>query len=315
MTIDIAKAIGIVLIIVLHILAIFVSAKHIYFIIWDYLHFAVPIFVFASTYLFFKNEKKLDILRYIIKRLKRILLPYWIFLFFFFIAQFLVNTQLPSLKYLYLNLSLQGGVDINWFVLLFVEFSLVFPLIKLLSKNRVLFTISFIITLSSNIALLFYHPPLNYKYYMWFPWSTVLFLSYLISTSKKPEKRLLITALASFFLFILSRQFITNVSVFNNKYPPNIYYLSYGMIWTSLLFYIALKIRLHSYFKVIAIYLSSAAYRLYFIHYILLYLLRHIIKSFHLPIILSVVLFGSIIVDQILILINKQLSSPGLNKS
>ena len=89
----------------------------------DISQFAVVAFLFCSSYLSIQKpfpQSPSELLPYVIKRLKRLVLPFFIF-FTVYIAlmKFGIGKSFP-LKYIVESYLLIGGIDFNWLVLLFV---------------------------------------------------------------------------------------------------------------------------------------------------------------------------------------------------
>jgi peptidoglycan/LPS O-acetylase OafA/YrhL len=277
--IDDLRGIAILVMILTHVTAYFPSDK-IANAIWNWSHFSVPIFIFCSAYLFLQKNlhKPFSGFSYLKKRVSRLITPYYIFLLFFIPILLALQPQTVTFKYILHSLLLIGGVDINWLVLLFVAFALLLPVfVWLFQKYKTLFGLGFFISLASTILLLWYTPHISYKFYMWLPWSLLLYFTFIYQKfEKKPTKLLLlfITTAALFFGAYYVR-LLTDHSVvlIHNKYPPNILYLSYGM---SLFLLLSFFLKRFSLSPVIARplhYFSVHSYQLYFIHYIILILI------------------------------------------
>ncbi|MBI3887543.1 acyltransferase family protein [Candidatus Microgenomates bacterium] len=97
--------------------------------LWNWSHFAVPIFVFCSVYLFFQKSlyDKIAFWSFVKKRFVRLLIPYYWFLLFFLIILFFTKPETLSIKYLLQSIFVIGGVDINWLVLLFMMITIILP--------------------------------------------------------------------------------------------------------------------------------------------------------------------------------------------
>src|SRR6266403_5134039 len=90
--IDNLRGVSMIVIILTHTTAFFPGDKVAY-LLWNWSHFAVPIFLFCSAYLFLKksDDKPLHFFSYLKKRVVRLLLPYYLFFFFFLIALFFIS--------------------------------------------------------------------------------------------------------------------------------------------------------------------------------------------------------------------------------
>ncbi len=267
--VDILKSIGILLIILIHTLSCHLNIKGFYY-LWDKLHFVVLLFVFSSFYLLFKKKKRIDALPYYKKRIKRLIIPYYVFLAVLLILRLIFKDSI-TFSYVLQNLTLVRGVDINWFVLLFLELTLLTPLILLFLQKAPALT--FCLTL---LLILFLPQHLiNYKVEMWIGWSLVITATYLII--KKPKLYKWSAFLSLLIYFVLQHLVYHNNSLFSHKYPPDLYYLSYGWGITYILYLAAIRVKKYlsrTPIETLIIYTSKNSYNLYFTHYLALYFLK-----------------------------------------
>ena len=118
-TIDFLRAVALITIVLIHSLVPYLNdpLNHQ---LWNVSQFAVQIFVFCSGYLFFSREfdkeEKVD-MRYITKRLKRLLVPYYVYALVFIPILFFTHHSTATLDYIVSSLLLTGGIDIGWLVL------------------------------------------------------------------------------------------------------------------------------------------------------------------------------------------------------
>lgn len=271
--IDILRGIGIFSIILIHVNSWFLDDK-IAFFIWNFGQFAVPVFVFCSTYLFF--VKKLDyqqdgFLNYALKRLKRLLAPYYIFLVFYY-AVFLIKDakQIKFWEVLQSITLTSPGQEINWAILLFVYMFLI-TLFLILSwrKSKVIFIIYSILAFTSSFLLLTYQWPFNYKLIMWLPWSLIILFSWFFAKYEKHRWGYAFITIITVIIFITARAYLVasgkTLVFFANKYPPNLYYLAYGMFGTAFIYWLSTKSVFKPFEKAIN-YLSLHSYNIFFIH-------------------------------------------------
>ena len=284
--IDFLRALSMLAVIFIHTNAYFLSKKNV-FLIWDFCQFAVVAFVFCSSYIFFQREKLLDLksfFSYLKKRLLRLLIPYWVFLT---IILGLIMVKEPSrinLFFVLKDIFAVSGIDINWLVLLFVQFSVLFPILSSLRRKMPwLFYLYGVSAVLSSVVLLFYKPSVDYKVIMWLPWSVVALFSWYYIKHQKKSLFLPLSMSVSLLLFILLRLVLTSthhsLTQFDNKYPPNLYHLSYGLFWVVLLSFIfKSKFFLLPPIKHSLSFLSKKSYSLFFIHYVVIYVLTVFFK-------------------------------------
>lgn len=271
--IDILRGLGILTIIFIHVTAWYAHDKTAYF-IWNWGQFAVPAFVFCSTYLFFIKKEKYEkegFTNYSLSRLKRLLAPYYIWLIFFYLIYVIKNPASISLQHVLRSVTLTTpGNEVGWAVLLFVFLTiLMVPLVGLWRKTRSLFIVYSLLAVGSAFLLMFFPWPFNYKLIMWLPWSLVILYSWFFAKfeNQKSFFPLIILSTASLFisLWFLNDALGNSSEFIKNKYPPNLYYLSYGMLATTLIYYLAKRGVFDSIHKPIH-FLSVNSYNIFFVH-------------------------------------------------
>lgn len=272
--IDFLRGTSILLVILIHSTVYFFSnpiARN----IWNVSQISVPIFIFCSLYIFVTKEwdKDQSWLSYIYKRTKRLLIPYFLFIPCFFLLLFFIRPEQLSTNYILQSLIVIGGIDINWLILLFIELTFLLSLLKVTKQKIVLLLFLSCLSFLSSLFFVFYptSPSINYKYVMWLPWSLLLGFTYLFVLFQEKKSYLAILGGISFFVF-LSLIFILQSSnhslIFReNKYPPNLYYLSFGMASIIVMYFLA---PLFTWMSKPLTYLSNNSYQLYFIHYFFL---------------------------------------------
>lgn len=132
---DIAKGIGILLVVIGH---VYVFNKQIvdrFFVIWLY-SFHMPLFFIISGMLIaYKNEK--DILKFIIKRIKGILIPYAFFSVLSIIVFAIVNDFNKAVIIQSIKATVCGiGIDTLWFLPALFFGEVIFFVLKNLLKNK-----------------------------------------------------------------------------------------------------------------------------------------------------------------------------------
>ncbi len=286
--IDNLRGFSILIMILTHVTAFFPNDK-LAFTIWNWSNFAVPIFIFCSTYLFLQkgSDKPVNYLTYLKKRFLRLLIPYYIFLFFFLILLLFINAKMVTFKYIWQSILVIGGVDINWLVLLFLCITTILPIfVWSLKKSKLFFWLYFVLSFGSSIGLLFFNFPMPYKFIMWLPWSIVIYVTYFYLKSEINKKRLVILFFSSLFIFISSYIIQSSLNhslvLIHNKYPPNIFFLSYGIAVMLGLIFIQKYIFSYKIIFKILHFFSKYSYSIYFLHYLILTFLANFIKSLNL---------------------------------
>lgn len=280
-SIDTLRGFAMLLMIVTHVTAWYRASRTADF-IWDFSHFSVPIFLFCSLYLMTRRPVQMTLktyFGYVVKRLKRLLIPYYIYLFVFLFMQWTLGGKKMTLEYILNSLFPWGGPDSSWLVTLFVYLTVFAPIIfYLYQKARALSLAIFLVSLGSTIYFLF-ESYANYREIMWLPWMTIIYFTlFFTDYLGKSQKRIVVGALGFFILFLGLRVYLDsmdkNLIIFNNKYPPNLYYLSYGLFGLLATYWASTK-KLFEKLKVDGIihFFSIYSYPLYFIHNLVIYTL------------------------------------------
>jgi len=293
--IDYLRGLAMIIMILTHSLVPYFGLKNI-FLFWDLIQFAVPIFVFCAGYLFFAKTleiKDFNSWLYIKKRIVRVFFPFFIFFLVYLLILFITQSKNLNLIFIYKSLSLTGGIDINWLVLLFIQFAFLFPFLRyLIIKKSFLTPIYYLLSTISALYILFPNYQLlttHYKLFMFLPWSLIIIYSYFFYKHKDNKKIIYSAIISGTIIFIISYLiksfYSSSLGLFANKYPPNLYYLSYGFTIMNILYLFFSKITNHQ--SLITdhciLFISANSYSLFFIHYLVIYLLRYfgISKSIH----------------------------------
>lgn len=279
-TLDLIKALGILMVILIHTNAYFLSIPLAYK-IWDCGQIFVPLFVFSSSFIFFRKTietGKTEPFQYTIKRTFRLLPPYYIFLAVYFFLIFLAKPTVLTLSFMIPHIILTGGIDSNWLVLLFLYFSFIFPVIPLFwKKSKHSFFILLFIALFFSCLFLIYQSPWSYRITMVAPWLLIVFVAFFCALDfPNITRRVMGIGISSVIVGACSYLLLNNLhkplEFFQNKYPPNLYYLSLGIVCIILLYCLNSVIeKTHPILKIPFEYLSKNIYSLYFIHQLVIY--------------------------------------------
>lgn len=305
--IDILRGLSVAAVINLHSLANYLSHKIIVD-LWDVQQFAVQMFVFCSAYLYFSRPDSLNrhtFFAYFKKRLARLYIPYFIFLSVFFLCVFFFAPKTFDWQEIFKAVFVVGGIDINWLVLLFIQLAFVFPFIRFLqNKNKLLFYGYILFVVYTAGFLFFVKFPYDWKWIMWLPWSFMGLYAMFYIHFEQNEEIINLSYLYFTVLFIMMEcmQFVWRgtISIYPNKYPPNLLILAYGVVWMGIVQQVHKTGLLHNLRIVPFItFLSRYSYQLFFVHFIIIF----IMNQFNLNVILPwyiywVLLFSATIVIQ-----------------
>ncbi len=266
-------------IIVIHTAAYFLSSPPIS-LLWNFTQFAVPVFVFCSTYLFFQKRSSYatgDYWKYLKKRLVRLLKPYYVFLIFYLPVAGIVSLKGINWNSFIRELTLtSAGTEINWAVLLFVYVSVLMPfLLALYRKTKIAFFLFAIGAILSSFLLLIYKPAINFRFIMWLPWSVIILYSWFFARFEKQPWFYPLSILSSGGVFATLSMILKtkggSLLFIENKYPPNLYFLSYGIFMITVLYFLTKKGLFNAkLFRKPLNFLSKNSYPIFFIHLLLI---------------------------------------------
>lgn len=290
--IDFLRAIAIIGVIITHVLSYHLSDKTIYF-IWNYLHFVVGMFVFCSAYVLSAHyQNKLmtirDTFRWYKKRIIRLLVPLYIFigayyaLWVVFPNFFNGRGLVRSTHFVLQSFLLTGGLDANWLPLLFIELTLLFPILLMLMRKKWGYTYVFFALLVTLWFTIVPFPHEHFRPVMWIPWSLILWCGIYAQQFEERKvtdvednslyvKTFIGGAITFTTLFIWWSTKHSSFVLFNHKYPPDFYYLSYTFMLTSLFLVMSRAKFVHDHkIKKVIHFISSVSYQLFFIHFLIL---------------------------------------------
>ncbi len=315
--IDALRAVAMLLVIVTHVYSYNLgsAARNA---VWNYLHFVVPVLIYCSGYVLYLKYKDTrwtipGIVRWWKKRAMRLALPYYIFfvlhylLWLLFPAYFSVFAMQKTFSYVGASL-LFIGIDYGWLPLLFLELMMLSPLLLTLMRSKEGAIALWGISLGSAMLFFFRQPHTDYRLIMWLPWSAIMLLSFWYARAAAklpPRRRLVLSLLAAFICFLLfdagawiATAWHRDLTLTLHKYPPDIWYLTYGTGIGALLL-AATQIRIpYPWITQAVTWISAKSYELFFVHYIVVDVFRtyqHVhMLSLSLSAQLSIALCGSI---------------------
>lgn len=208
--------------------------------------FDVPLMVILSSILanmsFAKyQQSNTPIYKYYLSRVKRLVIPTWIFLVFYFLFSFIVSHQRETITYYIASFGLtRYGMSYVWIILIYLYSAMLIPLfaeLKLSFKGIIIVCVAYIIY---EIAY-YYQIGLNGKlvkaffettFYYIIPYGVLTYLGYNYYAMK--DKAKYIITIASFVIFALLVVYYWQTTgmfqpVYIVKFPPRLYYMSYGI--------------------------------------------------------------------------------------
>ncbi len=259
-------------------------------------NFGTPLLILGSalTYSFIYKNRAINKKEFLEKRLKRLIIPLWLFLTFFFvffgIASLILQQNYPFSTMTIVNsYNLFSGIGFVWIFKVYIILALITPFgLKLCYStisNRRYFITLILIYLFYEIAMhLFFNKiPDNLKevvsqfFLVIIPYSSLYFYGLRLHTLS--HKTLIIVIGISLLLFtVLAIQKYLEFGKFiptqDYKYPPTLYYLSYAFFCINLIYLLVTKyINLtNSKVKDLVIWLSTNSLWIYLWHVFAFYL-------------------------------------------
>jgi peptidoglycan/LPS O-acetylase OafA/YrhL len=296
--IDALRAIAILGVMIIHSIALYLGP---YWVnnIWNYLHFVVVAFVICSGYVITKayfGKLNLNNLKsWYLKRFIRLYLPYAIFVIIYGLLSniFPMMLQGRGLKFhpefVFSSLIFIGDIDIGWLPLLFIQLMIITPFLFWI-LNKKIRTSTLLITLCLLTLVMVFRriPQSESNIFAWIPWSAIFLLGGIYAKCDNQNKYFpkvflilaffsLIGCLVFNFILIQNNQPLTLTL---HKYPPDLFYFSYGITLNCIILYLLYRFPPASNTLVRFIsFLSTHSYSIFFIHLFFIDLIMTNIKN------------------------------------
>lgn len=245
----------------------------------------------TSFYLSNKDKKKgISYMVYLGKRFKRLIVPTWIFLTVFFVLFYIVSLINESnyyfnFKEIFMSYSMfDEGIGYVWIMRVFFLIALISPMLFKLNqriesnKKYFLFlsAVYLVYVILQSIAFVFHGSlALFFKNFVLYGIGYGLVAAFGMRLKLLSKKELYAWTGAFFVIFLFFSWYYNFNSTQHYKYPPQLYYISYGM-FVSLFLYIAFFIKpIQSFFNnKFIMFIARNSIWLYFWHIIFIYLLK-----------------------------------------
>ena len=193
------------------------------------------------------STRKEGYIKYLLRRFQRLVIPAWIFLAVYFVLFSILgklNAEIQFSLSMYIrSFLLLDGIGYVWIIRVYMLIAILCPVIRLISDkvlNQWFFLL--ILTLVCMLYMIIlnivgYLPSfimksfINYCGIYMIGYGMVSALGYRYRQFKLQQKIALLFILITYFVFYIVRY--GYISIQQYKYPPAIYYLSYGMIVTD----------------------------------------------------------------------------------
>ncbi|WP_207694648.1 hypothetical protein DOK67_0000438 [Enterococcus sp. DIV0212c] len=209
--------------------------------------FDVPLMAFLLGMSFYLSKKRGNYFVYVAKRFKRLVIPAWKFLTLFFIVMWILFIFSPNpfpypLSTIYTSYNLTGGIGYVWVIGVFFVIAIFSPIIYAFSKKFkrfvqrqvVLLLLLFFQSLLCKTNIVASQNPLVYQLPIYTGYA-IMCLAGIWAVQQNKEKNIFWGF--SYLLFFIILSFTNSfISLQEAKYPPQLYYLVYGISVSTLLF-------------------------------------------------------------------------------
>jgi len=291
-TVDILRFIAIISIVMAH-----ASPNELLFRIRNF-DVVLMVLLMGISFYISQKEKPVDYNRYALKRFKRLIVSTWIFLsvFFalFFILSLFCNEDIFfNVKTMVLSFTFHGGIGYVWVMYVFFVVSLLNPFFFRLS-GQLENNIHYFLIIFSLYILHHYLVKLNgllpmtlgenLQIYILTPFGYCLIAAVGIRFKNLNKKEILIMVGGFLLTFIIFMVLYNFKSTQDFKYPPTIYYISYGLFVSFILYLIFNKPWMQKlFFNRFIYFYSKLSLNLYFFHIFSIYILNF--YGEHLPLV------------------------------
>lgn len=286
-TIDILRGGSILIMIAMHIAPSFRQYPISDF-IWSWGQWVVAVFLLCS-FAVGKNEVKNlgEYIRYVFRRLKRLLIPYYIFLVAYLLVDVLLYKKSSTISTLLKNITLIGGVEFNWMILLFVIVTICVPIcIVLVRRSQLMALLFFGVLCSFSWLYMSERDPFGFPYrltmipaWLGITGMLLLFLSWAEAKQWIRVGSLLVVSLLVWLVMYVWLTTIKQTShLYFHKYPPDLYFTSFSM-WSTITVYTLVRAfedktnGTHPLVRVLS-YVSLHSYTIFFVHIIVLQIVK-----------------------------------------
>jgi len=250
--VDFFRGLSIILIILIHVLA-----KYLYFAfsynIWNFLHFVEILLIFCSgaslAYSHPKFRDAKEIFGFIKKRISRIVIPWWIFTFIFLAVLFTFDfiSRQPfryGAEYILRTLFLfgiGGGNAYGWILAVILGLSVLYPFIVLFVKRYGYLTMLFSAILMMALFEIFGRYTGKWPFFIYLNYLVPFALGIYYASGKKLLKPLVLFAMLVMLSIFMVIKVGETTELTNHKWPPDLFFVSYSLSMTLLIFFIAGK--------------------------------------------------------------------------
>lgn len=277
-TIDILRIIGLLLVISAH-----CGFPSTYFEVREF-DVAMLMFVAGASFAITYKKNDQNYWDYVIKRFKKLILSVWLFLTCYFIFFGLCLGEKFTIETILKSYSLLSGIGFVWIFRVMFSTALLNPLLYK-ATDRLKIYQSFLF----SIGIILLNDLVYYLCILKIGNETIqdilrTLVTYTISYGaisllgilwmKMNRKQRVISTLSFLAIFLSCGYFIQFPSLQNFKYPPMLYYISYGILWSDFLYLAFEKLTMKAWLSNIILWLSRHTMSIYLCHIVIMAILN-----------------------------------------
>ena len=253
--------------------------------------FDVPLMVILSAILAadgLQNSKLslTDACRYLSKRIKRLVIPTWVFLTFFFLLKAMCGEVNKLSYYVYSFLLTRYGIGYVWIVLIYIYCALLTPAIHRFGYGKKLWIGIACVYAIYEVCYAHgwgcYNRLIMSTFYYVIPYGIVTAIGYYYGKMSKSVK-LSLCLLSGLIFLLLAFYYYRQMGGFQRvqiaKYPPRLYYLSYALFASIGLLMICENRKAALFSNPIILFFSRNSFWVYLWHIFYLWILDSILNS------------------------------------
>jgi peptidoglycan/LPS O-acetylase OafA/YrhL len=257
-------------------------------------NFDVVLMVVCMTwsYVISRSKRHTPYFKYIIKRFKRLILPSWLYLtvllvFTSSISMVLNEKFIYSVKEIIMGYSLLDRIGYVWVMRIYLYIAVLSPILYLISNKikshclyfAILIIIYFVYNgiylLGKNISNILIYRLFNITVLQFSGWGIVAAIGIRLFSLKENKKNYAIVTTIFAVVFILEMLLNGFASTQDFKYPPQLYYISYGIIVTLIIYILVKRIANKNNDNAVITFISKSSMELYFCQALLLEIINN----------------------------------------
>ena len=244
--------------------------------------FDVPLMVMISSLLAersFKNilARGMSSKEYIILRFKRLVFPTWTFLIIYFVISAIFCGMETMTYYIDSFCLTRYGIGYVWVILIYLYSAMLVPIFYKIEKNKksiiviaiiyIAYEIMYYLQIGVDVKLI------DSTFYYMVPYGVLTFLGFNYQAISRMGKAITIFGCLAIFIILLAYYFHSAgmlISPGSVKYPPRLYYLSYGIMCSFVLICLCRKFQLKIFDCRMVKFISSHSMWIYLWHILVL---------------------------------------------